>query len=202
MRCYSAVSFLAHSEPYCTYLLRGAGAAGFLLSADGAESLALDAAPAVGAVAEDEAAAGRRDERLVFATGAFATGAFAAGAFVAGALTGSLGAVGFGCAACFDALVGLGFAAGVAALGFGGVFGAGFGSGLLAAVEGVLGLAVEMVAGFLISDFFSAAAPLAFALLSAGLEASAAGVSSGARVTSSITAGASVGAAGLRATSS
>lgn len=168
------------------------GAAGFLLSADGAESLALDAAPAVGAVAEDEAAAGRRDERLVFATGAFATGAFAAGAFVAGALTGSLGAVGFGCAACFDALVGLGFAAGVAALGFGGVFGAGFGSGLLAAVEGVLGLAVEMVAGFLISGFFAAA----------GLEASAAGVSSGARVTSSITAGASVGAAGLRATSS
>lgn len=176
----------------CTYLLRRAGgagleAAGFLVSVDAAAGLVLDAALAVGAVAED--AAGRREERLVLVVGVLAAGAFAAGAgaFVAGALAASLGAAGL------DTFAGLGLGAGVADLVFGGVLGAAFGRGLFADAGSALeALAVEIVEGFLTSSFLAAGVPLVFALLSAGLEVSAAGASSDAGAASSVIVGTSV----------
>lgn len=166
-------------------------ATGFLVSVDDDAGLALDAALAVGAVAED--AAGRREERLVLVVGTLAAGAFAAGAFATGALPASLGAVGL------DTLgAGLGLGAGVADLVFGGVFGAAFGRGLFGrglfadAGRALEALAVEIAEGFLTSSFLAAGVPLVFVLLSAGLEVSAAGASSDTGAASSVIVGTSV----------
>ena len=188
---------IAHCSKSCwTYLLRavvviGLGIAGFLFSTGAAAGLFLAAAAAVGAVAEEEDAAGRREVRLVFAAGA-------------------LGAAGFGAAAGFVVFTGLGFGMDAVVLGFVGVFGAALGSGLLAGATGAfVGLAVEMDAGFLSSGFLITGVPFAFALSSAGAAASAAGswleavasVAVGV-VGASETVVSSVGAAGRRASSS